>query len=237
MHRHLHNSQPQQREFNLNDAWKNAAPRVKIASGTRPRRLDALFEMKVRNFLPALVFVLPAIWAQFASAQAAPSAYGKYFSLTAGGMGSVFQPDYKGGGVPTSSPNSLLGLGGYADIQFNRWFGAEAEVRWLRFNQYAGIHQSNYLIGYRLPVQQLRFWDFTPYGKVLVGMGRMTFEYNNAHGRFTDIAYGGGLDMNTSGRWMIRPVDFEFQQWPDWLGTTLHPWGFSAGIGYRILGR
>jgi hypothetical protein len=196
-----------------------------------------LLKMKARIFFPALLLFLPVFWVQFASAQAAPSAYGRQLTLTAGGIGSVFQPDYQGGGVPGASPNLLFGFGGYADVQFSRWFGIEAEGRWQRFHQYADIHQDNYLLGYRLPLQQLRFWNFTPYAKVLAGYGKMTFEYNDAHGRFTDLAYGGGLDMNTGSRWTIRPVDFEYQQWPSWLGSTLHPWGFSAGIGYRIFGR
>jgi hypothetical protein len=174
---------------------------------------------------------------QFADAQSAPTAYGSRFSLNAGGMGSLFQPDYKGGGVPAASSTPLVGIGAYADAQFSRWFGIEAEGRWLRFNQYVDIHQDNYLIGYRLPIQRLRFRSFTPYAKVLVGYGTMNFEYNNAHGRFTDIAYGGGLDMHTAGGLTIRPVDLEYQQWPNWLGTTLHPWGVSAGVSWRILGR
>lgn len=193
--------------------------------------------MTARQFVPALIFGLLTVGAQFAGAQSNPSAYGRQFSLSAGGLGSVFQPDYKGGGVRGASPNALIGIGGYVDAQFSRWFGVEAEGRWLRFNQFNDIHQDNYLLGYRLPVQQLKFWNFTPYGKILVGYGRMSFEFNDAHGRFTDIAYGGGLDMHTGGRLIIRPVDFEYQQWPDWLGSTLHPWGVSAGVGWRILGR
>lgn len=193
--------------------------------------------MKLRQFFPALLLIPFAAGANLACAQNAPSGYGRTFSLTAGAMGSAFQPDYQGGGVPDASPNALFGVGGYVDLQFSRWLGLEAEGRWLRFNQYADIHETDYLLGYRLPVQQLRFWKLTPYGKVMIGYGRMTFEYNQAHGRFTNIAYGGGLDMRTGGRLTIRPVDFEYQQWPNWLGTSLHPWGFSAGIGYRIWGR
>lgn len=193
--------------------------------------------MKARRFIPALIVGVLVYGAQFAGAQAAPSAYGKKLSLSAGGLGSVFQSDYQGGGVPSASPNALFGIGAYTDVQFSRWFGIEAEGRWLRFNQLNDIHEDNYLLGYRVPFQQFRFLGLTPYAKVLVGYGRMTFEYNDAHGRFTDIAYGGGLDMHTGGRLIIRPVDLEYQQWPDWLGATLHPWGYSAGVGWRILGR
>lgn len=193
--------------------------------------------MNVRHFFPALFTVLLFSCASFAHAQSSPSAYGSHISLTAGGIGSVFQPDYEGGGIPHKSTNALFGVGAYVDVQFSRWFGIEAEGRWSRFNQFADIHQDNYLIGYRLPLQQLSFGRFTPYGKLLAGYGKMNFEYNEAHGRFSNIAYGGGIDMRTGGRFTVRPIDFEYQQWPDFLGSTLHPWGFSAGIGYRILGR
>jgi hypothetical protein len=160
------------------------------------------------------------------------------FSLTAGGLGSVFQPDYAGGGVPGASPTDLAGPGAFVDLHFTNWIQIEAEGRWLRFNQYHNINEDNYLIGYRHPIRALRFWNITPYGKILVGFARMNFEYNTAYGRFADIAYGGGLEMHTKGRFVIRPVDFEYQQWPNWFnGGTLHPYGFSFGIGYRILGR
>lgn len=196
-----------------------------------------LIEMKVRTFSFALFLLLAASWAPLTHAQALPTASGRQLSLTAGGLGSVFQPDYQGGGSPSKSPDLLFGPGAYMDVQFSRWFGIEAEGRWLRYNQHFDIHEDNYLLGYRLPIRQLEFWGFTPYAKVLAGYGRMTFEFNDAHGRFTDLAYGGGLDRQTGGRLIIRPVDFEYQQWPNWLGTTLHPWGVSAGIGWRILGR
>lgn len=192
--------------------------------------------MILRRFLPALFLILFLACVQLARSQAAPSAYASQTYLSAGGIGSVFQPDYKGGGVPNSS-TPLIGIGGYVDAQFSRWFGLEAEGRWLRFHQFADIHEDNYLLGYRLPVTQLSFGSFTPYGKVLFGYGTMNFEYGEAHGRFANIAMGGGLDMRTSGRLILRPVDFEYQDWPNWIGTPLHPWGVSAGIGWRILGR
>jgi hypothetical protein len=28
--------------------------------------------------------------------------------------------------------------------------------------------------------------------------------------------------------------DFEYQQWPKWLNTSLYPYGASVGIGYKI---
>jgi len=181
-----------------------------------------------------ILCVVLAAGTLIARAQVVPSATARQISLTAGALASAFQPDYAGGGVAQTSPNRLYGTGVYIDVGFTRWVQLEAEGRWLRFNEYHKISQDNYLIGPRIPIYPLRFWKVTPYGKVLFGYGKMNFEYNFAWGRFTDIAYGGGMDVQLSKRISIRAIDFEYQQWPDWLNTSLHPYGFSAGIGYKI---
>jgi hypothetical protein len=80
----------------------------------------------------------------------------------------------------------------------------------------------------------LRFKQATPYAKVLFGYGKMNFEYNAAHGRFTDIAYGGGVDVKLTKRLTIRAIDIEFQKWPDWLSSSLSPYGGSVGIAYKV---
>jgi opacity protein-like surface antigen len=150
-------------------------------------------------------------------------------------MASAFQPDYAGGFVSGESANRLYGAGAFVDVKFNRWFQVEAEGRWLRFNQFVDINETNYLIGPRLPIH--RFGRFTPYVKAMVGYGLMNFEFNEATGRFTALAYGGGVDVKLTRRISARG-DFEFQQWPLWIGNQeLHPYGASAGISYRVFGR
>ncbi|MGH9598648.1 MAG: outer membrane beta-barrel protein [Terracidiphilus sp.] len=194
--------------------------------------------MRLRRICFALLPVFLSIsGAGSAGAQTVPSAYARTFSITAGGMGSAFQPDYAGGGVAAAAPNYLVGYGAYVDVHFTPWIEVEAEGRWMRFNQYLDIHQDNYLIGYEHHFDRLTFFRLTPYAKGLVGYGKMNFEYNDAHGRFTALAYGGGLDMHTGGRFTIRPIDFEYQEWPQWLNSQLRPYGFSAGVGYRFFGR
>jgi len=167
-------------------------------------------------------------------AQVAPSAFRGQLSLTAGGMGSVFQPDYAGGGLPQSSPQRLFGFGVYVDLKMTRWIQVEGEMRWLRQNSYVDITQDNYLIGPRVPIHEFKRLGFTPYGKALFGLGRMNFEYNQAYGRFTDIALGGGADLHVTKRISVRPFDFEYQLWPNWINGTLKPYGASAGIAYKI---
>lgn len=149
-------------------------------------------------------------------------------------MGSVFQPDYAGGGVAETSSNRLYGVGAYVDVKFTRWIQIEAEGRWLRFNQFVNINQDNYLIGPRFPIDRLRFGPATPYAKVLFGYAHMNFEFGDLHGRFTDIAYGGGVDVKLTRKISLRAIDFEYQQWPEWLSSSLKPYGASVGIGYKV---
>ncbi len=188
----------------------------------------------MRRFAVVLFTCLLGTGAVTASAQVVPAATRSKLSLTVGGLGSMFQPDYAGLGMAQSGPNHLYGLGAYVDVKFSRWVQAEAEGRWLRFNQYLDINEDNYLIGPRVPIHTFSVLRATPYAKVLFGMGRMTFENDYAWGRFSDIAYGGGVDLQVTRRISVRPFDFEYQQWPNWVNGTLHPYGVSVGIGYKV---
>ena len=190
----------------------------------------------------ALVFscLLAASAAVAADAQVAPSATARQFSITAGGMASAFQPDFadtwssKPPHYPLAGSSSswIFGAGAYVDVKFSRWVQLEAEARWMRFNQFQGIHQDNYLIGPRVPLH--RVWKGTVYAKALVGFSNMSFDPEGDSGRFTDFAFGGGMDMKLSNHISFRPVDFEYQYYPNWGNTSLSPYGVSMGIGYKI---
>ena len=103
-----------------------------------------------------------------------------------------------------------------------------------RLTQLPGRHMTGNLIGPRVPIHEFKRYGITPYGKALFGLGHMNFEYNEAYGRFADISLGGGIDMRLSKHWVLRPADFEYQLWPNWIDGTLKPYGLSAGIGYKI---
>ncbi len=170
------------------------------------------------------LLLLLGFGAASASAQVAPSAFRSPISLTVGGFASGFKPDYV--------PNKLGGVGAYVDLNVFHGFGVEAEGRWQRFNEVAGISQDNYLIGPRYKTRH--FWKARPYVKALGGFSNMNFENNIGSGRFTTIAFGGGVDLQLSRKWSVRAVDAEYQIWPKFLGSTLSPYGVSVGIGYRI---
>ncbi len=196
--------------------------------------------MHRKKSIAALFSILFAAAALSAPAQVAPSANVQRHSLAVGGLGSVFQPDYAGGGVAQTGPQRLYGVGAYADFRLSRWVQIEAEGRWQRFNSFLDITQDNYLIGPRLPLDMLRYKRATPYAKVLFGYGEMNFELNLANGRYFDIAYGGGVDVKLTKRITLRAIDFEYQQWPQWPNmsgipkATLSPYGASVGASYKI---
>ncbi len=192
----------------------------------------------MRRLVFVLFCIVLAAGAISARAQVLPSAERRKLTITVGGEGSVFQPDFAGNWTPLQDPIAessdypLIGIGAYVDAKFTRWVQIEAEGRWLRFNQAYNIHQDTYLIGPRVPVYQ--FKNSTLYGKVLIGYGKMTFDPDGSHGNFTDVAFGGGMDVRLTRKISLRAFDFEYQDWPKWGNSSLHPYGGSVGIGYRV---
>lgn len=175
-----------------------------------------------------LVFCALSVPAPRLRAQVAPSAAGRRLHLQAGAEFSNFQPDYAGNGVAQTSPKRLDGLGVYIDARFNRWAQIEAEGRWLHWNEYSpGLTENTYMIGPRIPIKE-DLKGFTPYGKFLIGWGSGPF----LTGRTTVWTYGGGLDYRLSRKFSLRCVDFQYQDWR--VRPNLHPWGYSAGVSYRI---
>lgn len=194
----------------------------------------------MRRFCSFFFSILLFAGAIAAGAQVVSTATGRQVSITAGGTASVFQPDFTGYWNPypiaQASNYPLFGVGAYVDVRLRRWVQIEAEGRWSRFNAYNGITQDNYLIGPRLPVY--RIWKATVYGKALAGFSNMNF--GNFYGipvgtyKYTDIAFGGGVDVKLTKRISLRAADVEYQYYPWWGNSTLSPYGASVGIGYKI---
>ena len=182
--------------------------------------------MARKQRLAFFIWLALAFSASFVSGQVVPSATGHEGALTAGGFGSMFQPDYAGNGIAQASPNPLFGVGVYVDYKANRWVVVEGEGQWLRFNQYLGINQNTYSIGPKVPI--VDFKGMKPYGKVLFGIGSGSF----LNGRTPVFTYGGGLDYRLSKHFTLRAFDFEYQQWL--VTPRLYPYGGSVGLAYRI---
>jgi hypothetical protein len=188
----------------------------------------------MKFLLPALFSILLFGGTVSSFAQVVPAATKNTFSVSAGGLGSMFQPDYAGEGIAQTSPNRLYGVGAYANVHFSRWVQIEGEARWLRFNENypCGPNltcqngENTYLIGPRVPI--VRFHGLEPYGKVLIGLGNGSFLTGNSF----VVTYGGGVDYRLSRRFTLRAFDFEYQQWH--VTPTLYPYGGSIGLSYKI---
>ena len=182
----------------------------------------------------AVVFFLFLLACISARAQVTESATARQLTINVGGFGSGFNPNNNSRPIYGTGTNHLGGFGTYVDIHFTHWFQLEGEARWLRFFEYSGEHQDHYLIGPRVPIY--RFGRAQAYGKAMIGIGKMTFPHDYGYGTFTALAFGGGIDYRLSRKFTLRAVDFEFQDWPNFLPeTTIRPYGISVGLAYRVL--
>jgi hypothetical protein len=139
---------------------------------------------------------------------------------------------------PSFAPNKMMGIGGWVDADWRRGVGAEAEIRFLAFNGFYGEKESTYLFGPRAFLFPSTHWR--PYGKLLVGDGRITYPFTIGSGGYFAIVAGGGLDYLPNRKWRFR-VDYEYQRWLNSPGIkgepdpdSIAPMGISLGIGYRI---
>lgn len=187
----------------------------------------------MKRFSFSLLCFVFAAAAVSTHAQVAPAAYSSGWSLSAGGEGSAFQPDYTDADAAVISPNRLYGIGAYADMRFTRWVQVEGEARWMRFNQDSfGTNppvpngETVYQIGPRIPIHT--WGKFTPYGKVLWGLASADF----LTGTSQVLTFGGGLDYRLNRKFTLRAFDFEYQRWN--VTPTLYPYGGSVGLSYRI---
>jgi len=204
--------------------------RLEIVQGgflLRKKPLSRSFSVRTRIGNAVAFFCVVSSFAIVsARGQVVPAATSSSFTLSAGGLGSMFQPDYAGEGIAQTSPNRLYGAGAYVDAHFSRWVQVEAEGRWLRYNTYKGINENTYLIGPRIPIAT--FHRVTPYGKFLFGLGNGSF----LNGNTFVLSYGGGVDYRLSRRFTLRAFDFEYQSWR--VNPTLWPYGGSVGLSYKI---
>ena len=178
----------------------------------------------VTGLIAFQVFCYVAFFCCTAKAQNIPTAKGPGSYVAVGGELSAFQADY----------GQRLIYGGtlFADINPTWRIGFEAEARYLRFNTFENVTETNYLAGPRVML-----WPgpLRPYVKFLVGAGKITLPVRYAEGTFLTYAPGAGLDYILNDRWTVRVIDLEYQVWPDFSSYgQLHPYGISAGISFRL---
>jgi hypothetical protein len=179
---------------------------------------DSSFALKFVVLIIGLLGVLGA------DAQAKPAGVGPGLYTTVGIAGSAFQTDY--GKTIMYAPTI------YVDAHIHRYFGIEAEARFLRYGGKNGVQMDEYMVG---PRYVFKPEGWVPYVKMPVGLAKMKFPYGLATGNYFVMAPGAGLE-----KWIandnihIRLIDVEYQLWPQFTYGTLHPYGVSAGISFRV---
>jgi opacity protein-like surface antigen len=119
---------------------------------------------------------------------------------------------------------------------FLNGFGLEVEARDISLN-----HSSSQPPNYREdtagggPIYTWRrYRNFRPYGKYLIQFGSMDFRASDptySHDTRTVSAPGVGLEFRLFRNVWAR-ADYEYQFWPDLLGGTADPQGFTFGASY-----
>ena len=104
---------------------------------------DILVTKKLLLF--AALLLLPTM----SRAQVVAAGKGGNQQLYVGVTAASFDPDY--------GYQRLYGIGAYGDYNLTPRLGAEAEVRFYRFNQLANIHEDSYLVGPRYSYHRRRY--------------------------------------------------------------------------------
>ena len=171
-----------------------------------------------------------------AHAQAVPSAYQYAGALSAGVDYSNYHASF-----PYASGSRLTGIGAFADWNFaGGHIGVEGAARFLRWGGFYDTSESSYLVGprYLFP----RWHRLQPYGKALVGLGRIQYPFQIGNASYFAVAPGGGVNYRLNYRWTVR-ADYEFQWWLDSPGYAnepkhgLTPNGLNIGVAYRFFPR
>jgi len=158
-------------------------------------------------------------------AQATATATGPGSLMAIGGEASYYETVY--------GQQKLGGVGLFAEVDPAWWFGVEAEVRYVRFGADENVTERTYLAGPRITLSK-RPGRLRPYAKFLIGSGHINLPFNYGVGNYLVYAPGGGLDYTINDRWTVRVVDAEYQMWPQFTFGSIHPYGISAGIAFRL---
>jgi Outer membrane protein beta-barrel domain len=156
--------------------------------------------------------------------------------------------DFKvGGGFTTLSsdylPSRFNGGAVYADLDFTRHFGAEAEFHFAKDSSGSGEYEKTYEIGGRY---FRTYGRFVPYAKVLWGRGVYNFTQPYRVGSngsldflpvanlaYNLVAAGAGADYKLQRHFYVRG-DWEYQHWFSFQGSSLSPNLITVGLAYHF---
>lgn len=139
---------------------------------------------------------------------------------------SVANPDY--------AQRDVQGISIYGDLDFKHHLGVEGDIHRASIITPTNIGVDSYLLGPRYIYHRNRF---SPYAKVLFGLGRFKYKFENAPEAaytYKIYAFGGGLDIRATRRINVRAIDFEYQKWPGYPAHGLTPLVYTFGAAYAF---
>jgi len=165
-------------------------------------------------------------------AQVVPAAFGPADSIWVGAEYSNVHASF-----PYQSNQRLSGLGVFAGFNLRGRVGLEGDARFLHFGGFYDSTESSYLAGPK--VYLFKKGRFQPYGKFLVGVGKIHYPFDIGDASYFALAPGGGASYRLSHRWMVR-AEYEYQIWPDSPGYPnephhpLTPNGVQLGLAFKL---
>jgi opacity protein-like surface antigen len=165
-------------------------------------------------------------------AQAAPAAYRTPHLLWVGAEFSDVRASF-----PYQSNQRLSGVGAFVDFKLNGHVGLEGDARFLSFGGFENSTESSYLAGPKAYL--FARGKFQPYGKLLLGVGKIHYPFEIGDASYFALAPGVGSNYRLSRRWMLR-AEYEYQMWLNSPGFanepnhSLTPNGFHVGVAYRV---
>lgn len=179
-----------------------------------------------KNFIPCASLVCVLSVPTLCRAQALPTATARG-ALQVGGGVTLATPDY--------GQKNIQGISAFADFDFLKHVGVEADLHYIALVTPTDLAENTYLVGPRFYMTHGRF---TPYAKVLGGIGSLVIQETQDNpgtysGNYFAYAFGGGLDVRVGRHLVVRAFDAEIQKWPS-LGHGLSPYVFTVGAAYRF---
>jgi hypothetical protein len=158
-----------------------------------------------------------------ASAQAVAAAAADGVNIMVGVSGSGDYLQY--------GEHKMLGYTVFSDFNTRQRFGVEAEMSHVQWRQTANVQTTTYLAGPRYYFHRGN-WQF--YAKALVGRGEFDFPYQYASGSYLVVAPGGGVDYRLNRFLHLRPLDVEYQRWPQFTFGSMSAMSIRVGIMARV---
>jgi opacity protein-like surface antigen len=178
----------------------------------------------LKTFMTIGALAAAVVFTSTALAQALPTAVAKG-TLQIGGGWSYVQPDY--------GQKAIQGATVFADYDFRRHLGLEAEYHYISLITPTDLGENSYLIGPRFVLPRNRY---SLYAKVVAGIGDINIQEaadnpQGGAGKYLAYAIGAGIDYRVTTH-IIARADFEYQHWSYLTGLT--PSGVTLGAAYRF---